>query len=249
MAHRLNRQIEAILRETAELKTVIQADKRVDYCAQSPTVPQRAFLDLRATEALYGGSAGGGKSSALLMSALQHVHVPGYSAILFRRTYADFSLPGALIPRSHEWLQGTPARWNDRDKTWLFPSGASVTFGYLEHEIDKYRYQGAEFQFIGFDELTQFTETQYRYLFSRLRRRRTIDVPLKMRSSSNPGGIGHEWVRRRFIDEGTKDRIFVPARLADNPYIDREEYERSLENLDPVTKQQLLNGEIGRAHV
>jgi len=178
------------------------------------------------------------------MAALQYVDVPGYAAILFRRTYADLSLPGALMSRSHEWLDGTKARWRDSTKTWIFPSGATLSFGYLESENDKYRYQSAEFQFIGFDELTQFTETQYRYLFSRLRRLEGVDIPLRMRSASNPGGVGHEWVKQRFIVEGwTKGRPFVPAKLDDNPYLDRDEYIKSLNELDPITREQLLRGD------
>ncbi len=191
-------------------------------------------------EVLFGGSAGGGKSDALLAAALQYVHIPDYAAILFRRTYSDLALPGALMDRAHEWLQGTSARWREQTKTWTFPSGATLSFGYLEAEKDKYRYQSAEFQFVGFDELTQFEESQYRYLFSRLRRLEGGEVPLRMRSASNPGGVGHEWVRNRFI-EG--DHPFIAAGLRDNPHIDQEEYIKSLMHLDPVTREQLLEGD------
>jgi predicted phage terminase large subunit-like protein len=124
-----------------------------------------------------------------------------------------------------------------------FPSGATLTFGYLEHERDKYRYQSAEFQFIGFDELTEFAESQYLYLFSRLRRRAACELPLRMRSASNPGGLGHEWVRSRFIDAKDAERIFTPARLEDNPHLDRESYRASLARLDAVTRAQLLEGD------
>lgn len=197
-------------------------------------------------EALYGGAAGGGKSDALLMAALMYVDVPGYSAILFRRTYTDLSLPDALMDRSHQWLNGTAAKWNDRDKRWIFPSGATLSFGYLESERDKYRYQSAAFQFIGFDELTQFTESQYLYLFSRLRRVESLDVPLRMRAASNPGGVGHDWVNRRFNCDGRQLGEFPPfirATLDDNPHLDRDEYRESLSYLDPVTREQLLNGD------
>jgi len=154
------------------------------------------------------------------------------------------ALPGALLERSMDWLGGTDAKWNGQDHRWTFPSGASLSFGYLEHENDRYRYQSAEFQFVGFDELTQFAESSYRYLFSRLRRLRDAQIPLRMRSASNPGGIGHEWVKRRFIDErGINGRIFIPAKLADNPYLDRDSYEEGLRELDPVTRAQLLTGD------
>ncbi len=178
------------------------------------------------------------------MAALQYVHDPSYAALLLRRTYADLSLPGALMDRAHEWWQGTGAKWDDRTKTWGFPSGATITFGYLENEKDKFRYQGAEFSFVGWDELTQFPETAYRYLHSRTRRKAGATYPIRIRGASNPGGIGHEWVRQRFIVEGEEQgRPFIPARLEDNPHLDREEYERSLMQLDPVTRAQLRNGD------
>lgn len=204
------------------------------YIPHRPTARQIAFLLMPQLEALYGGAAGGGKSDALLMAALQYVDVPGYAAILFRRTYADLERPGALIPRSHEWLRGTDAHWNGR--RWTFPSGAVLDFGYLDSPADMYNYQSTEYQFVGFDELTQFQEQWYRYLFSRVRRRTDLPVPIRVRNATNPGGIGHDWVHRRFLVEGpTHDRPFLPARLDDNPHIDRTEYDRALQELDPVT--------------
>jgi predicted phage terminase large subunit-like protein len=197
---------------------------------------------------MYGGAAGGGKSDALLMGAAQFVGIPGYNAILFRRTYPDLSLPGALMDRSKEWWGGK-AHWNSMRHMWTFPSGARITFGNLEHEQDKYQYQSAEFQYIGFDELTQFYESQYRYLFSRLRRLEHVNIPLRMRSATNPGGIGHDWVKQRFLIEGAKyGRVFIPARLDDNPYLDRVEYEASLQELDPITRRHLLNGDWTARH-
>jgi|CXWL01.1.fsa_nt_gi hypothetical protein len=212
------------------------------YLAQQATPRQQEFLDLACLEALYGGAAGGGKSSALLMAALQHVHVPGYSALLLRRTYADLALPGAIMDRSHTWLQGSGATWNGTDKRWTFPSGAVLTFGYLDTEKDKFRYASAEFQYIGFDELTQFPENWYRFLLSRLRRPVGITVPVRARAASNPGGIGHDWVRRRFVEANDPDRRFVAANLRDNPHVDGDEYRRSLAQLDATTRRQLEDG-------
>jgi phage terminase large subunit-like protein len=182
-------------------------------------------------------------SDALLMAALQYVDVPGYAALLLRRTYSDLVLPGALMDRARDWLQGM-ARWSQDEKTWHFPSTATLTFGYLENDADRYRYQSAEFQFIGFDELTQFSETQYRYLFSRLRRLEGSAVPLRVRSAANPDGIGFEWVKARFVTGGREEgRIFIPAKLEDNPYLDREGYIASLMQLDATTRRRLLHGD------
>ena len=188
------------------------------------------------------------------MGALQYVDVPGYAALLLRRTYRDLALPNALMARAATWLRGTDAHWSATESRWTFPSGAVLQFGYLECEADKYRYQSAEFQFCGFDELTQFSESQYLYLFSRLRRLRTASIPLRMRAASNPGGIGHDWVKARF-HLGEPDmaerarlnlaagRVFIPAGLDDNPHLDREQYDQALARLDPVTRQQLRAGD------
>ena len=214
------------------------------WIPHSPTPKQAEFLACPAKEVFYGGAAGGGKSDALLMAALRYVEVPGYAALLLRRTFADLKLHGALMDRAQEWLGGTAARFNAHSSIWTFPSGASLAFGYLENENDKYRYQSAEFQFIGADELTQFSESQYRYLFSRLRRLTDSDIPLRMRSASNPGGIGHEWVRARFVDAvDNPQRIFVPARLTDNPHLDQEGYIANLNELSAVERAQLLEGD------
>ena len=213
------------------------------YIPHNPSEKQTEFLILPDPEALYGGAAGGGKSDALLMAALQYVEVPEYAAILFRQSYADLSLPGALMDRAHGWLFQTDARWGDLKKTWIFPSGATLSFGYLENENDKYRYQSAEFQFVGFDELTQFTESQYTYLHSRLRRLKNSKIPIRIRAASNPGGRGHEWVKNRFNVLGLGGKPFIPARLSDNPHIDQDEYEKSLNELDHITRAQLKDGD------
>jgi predicted phage terminase large subunit-like protein len=212
------------------------------FIPHDPTLKQSLFLSLSCREAMYGGAAGGGKSDALLMAAAQYVDVPGYAALLLRRSYRDLALPGALMDRAHAWWRGK-AHWSSADKTYTFPSGATITFGYLANDADVYGYQGAEFQFVGFDELTQFTPWQYRYLFSRTRRLAETPVPVRMRAASNPGGSGHAWVYERFLATGrAAGRIFVPAKLADNPHLDAETYRESLAELDPITQQQLLGG-------
>ncbi len=160
---------EEILAANPHLRDLLSI-KWTSYIPHAPTPKQRLFLSLPQKEAFFGGAAGGGKSDALLMAALQYVDVPGYAAIIFRRTFTDLQLPDALIQRSHEWLANSDAEYKSAIHTWTFPSGARLAFGYLSDEQKKFRYQGAAFQFIGFDELTQFYEDDYLYLHSRLRR-------------------------------------------------------------------------------
>jgi predicted phage terminase large subunit-like protein len=224
--------------------TTDRSEGKPGYCPQAPTGKQAEFLSLTCLEAFYGGAARGGKSSALLIGALQYAHVPGYSALILRRSFADLALPDAIMARAKQWLMGQPGvTWNDDTKTFRFKSGATLTFGYLATEVDKYRYQSAQFQYIAFDELTHFTETQYTYLFSRLSRLEGSQVPLRMRSASNPGGVGHRWVFERFVDpEKEHKATFIPARLEDNPHVDQAAYREALSELDPVTRSQLEDG-------
>jgi len=196
-------------------------------------------------------AAGGGKSDALLMCALQYVDTPGYSAIIFRKTFADLVKPGALIDRAQEWLAPWTAtkqvRWVDKEKKFVFPSGAILQFGYMETANDRFNYQGGEYQFIGFDEVTHMLEQCYTYMFSRLRRLKTaMHIPLRIRAASNPpdDGDNAEWVYDRFVNPETKDpsRVFIPAGMDDNPHLDAESYVEALEELDPVTRARLRDG-------
>jgi predicted phage terminase large subunit-like protein len=223
----------------------------------SPHPKQAVFLLAPQLEVLFGGAAGGGKSEGGLAGFAQYADIPTYKGIIFRRTFRDLALPGALMDRAHEWWDGTEARWSSQDYSWRFPSGAILQFAYLETDKDRFRYQSAEFQYIFFDELTQFTELQYTYLFSRLRKLTSealekmgveIDLPIRMRAATNPGGVGHEWVKKRFIGTESSpvrhpNRIFIPSLLKDNPSLEQETYRRSLAELDPVTRKQLEDGD------
>lgn len=212
------------------------------FIPHRPHPKQHVFLLVDSKEAFFGGAAGGGKSDALLMAALQYVDVPGYNALILRRTYAELSKPEALLDRAHEWLDNTAARWSGETKTWRFPSGATLSFGYIANDADRFQFQSSAYQFIGWDELTEWpTDFVYRWMFSRLRRLEKVNVPLRVRAASNPGGLGHDWVRRRFVDNPS--RVFIPSKLSDNPSLDPASYIESLGELDPITKQQLLNGD------
>lgn len=198
-----------------------------------PHARQEAFLSIPDTvkEALYGGAAGGGKSEALLLLPLargfyQH---PRFKGIIFRRTFPE--LEAEIIQRAHAWYPHTGAKYNQEKRRWVFPNGGIMQFGHMEYENDARKYDSAEYNYIAFDELTSFTEWQYTYLMSRSRSS-SPDLPAIIRGATNPGNIGHAWVRKRFIEPapygtiiidkvtGLK-RIFIQATVTDNPHIDQ----------------------------
>lgn len=210
---------------------------------------QAAWILCPAREAFYGGAAGGGKSVALLMAALQYVDTPGYAALILRRNFPQLNQPGMLIPLSRAWLAKTDAKWNAQEKQWTFPSGAVLKFGHVDDEQSIYNYQGGAYQFVGFDELTQFTEFAYTYIaFSRQRRdvaMREAGIPIRVRATANPGGVGHSWVKSRFIDNREPGTVFIPAKVADNPGLDVADYAKSMSHLGEILRAQLLEGDWG----
>src|SRR5215475_10197257 len=178
-------------------------------------------------ELFYGGAAGGGKSDYLLGDFLQDVPTYGrhWQGILFRRTYNELE---DLIRRSREIYTGAGASWHEQAKTWTWPNGASLRMRYIERDTDATRYQGHQYTWIGWDELTQWP-TDYGYRFLRGRLRSAHAVPTKrIRAAANPGGVGHHWVKAYFVDPAPggytpiddpvvkSRRMFVPARLRDN---------------------------------
>ncbi len=234
------------LKKTSSRRRLVRAatPRLTSYIPHTPTPRQAAFLLLPSLEAFYGGAAGGGKSEALLMAALQYVDQPGYAALLVRESYQMLNQPGGLIDRARSWLSGTAATWNGSEHQWRFPSGATLTFRHLQDSGAELNFQGAEYQFIGIDEVTDIAEHEYRFLFSRLRRPAGSVVPLRMRAASNPCGPGVDWVYRWFIVEGpAAGRIFIAARLEDNPYLHQDSYEESLKQLGSIEYQQLRHGD------
>lgn len=215
------------------------------YCPASR--PQYEFHQCPAKEAFYGGAAGGGKTITMLAEGLRWVAFSSYRAVFFRRTYPELS---QVVELSQEIFPAYGGVWVESKMMWRFPSGAKYYLAYLEKDADKLRYQGKAFHYIVFDELTQWpSETGYKYLFTRNRPFRPdpsgVTIPCVMRAGSNPGGPGHGWVKKRYIDNATPyegrmiraangkfyERVFIPATLDDNQILlqgDGGDYETSI---------------------
>jgi phage terminase large subunit-like protein len=228
--------------------------KWTKYIPYEPTSKQLVGLTLPNREILFGGAAGGGKSIWLLMGALQYVDVPGYSAIIFRTELTAGKMSSSIFNVALTWLADTDAKFSPQDNRFTFPSGASLQFGYLGDFNVYARYDSSEFQYVGFDEVSHFNEQDYLYLFTRLRRRNEINAPLRMRCASNPPKRNDPatsgWLKKRFQIKNVNgkflgthpSRLYLPSFVTDNPHVDQEGYIESLQELDPVTREQMLAG-------
>ncbi len=215
------------------------------------TKRQKKFIDSDADEVLFGGAAGGGKSYGQIVDAfLYALKYPGSKQIIFRRTFPE--LDKSIIRTVMALYPRGVFSYNSSKHTGKFKNGSIIDFGYCDSENDVYKYQSAEFDVIRFDELTHFTEDIYVYLLSRVRG--ANDFPKAVKSSTNPGGVGHGWVKERFIDIGEPDvvhsfdtgtRIFIPSRVQDNCFLMEKDasYVKRLENLDEKNKKALLYGD------
>jgi len=260
--------------DTAKLDfSVIESEKQKTEVVFAPNEgPQTEFLAASEREVLYGGAAGGGKSFGLLADPMRYFNNPNFNGLILRRTNDELR---ELIWKSQELypkaFQG--AKWAEKKSQWTFPSGAKLWLTYLERDQDVLRYQGQAFSYVAFDELTQYpTAFAFNYMRSRLR---TTDptLPIYIRATTNPGGSGHGWVKKMFIDPApantkfvAKDldtgedlvypdghekegeplfyRRFIPASLKDNPYLmEGGQYEANLLSLPEMQRRQLLEGD------
>ena len=229
-----------------------------------PQPRQAEFMSRPEPEALYGGAAGGGKSDALVIEALRQVHIPHYRALILRKTYPQLS---DLVDKSQVYYHRAfpQAQYNATAHVWNFPSGAKIYFGSMQYTKDRTNYQGKAFDFIGFDELTHFEWEEYSYMMSR-NRPTGPGTRVYMRATTNPGGIGHGWVKARFITpappgtpiteeytvklpDGTEQklqraRVFIPSSIFDNPALLQNDpgYLASLAAMPEAEKQTLLYG-------
>ena len=218
----------------------------------SVTKKQKRFIDATESEVLFGGAAGGGKSYGQMADALLFaLKYPKSKQLVLRRTFAE--LDKSLIRLSLAIFPKEIYTFNSSSHTGRFKNGSIIDFGYCATENDVYQYQSAEYDVIRFDELTHFTEGQYVYLISRVRGANSY--PKQIKSSTNPGGVGHGWVKERFVDAAERNtrftgedgmsRIFIPSLLDDNKFL-REgdpEYKKRLLALPDREKKALLYGD------
>lgn len=206
----------------------------------------------------YGGAAGGGKSDALLgASIIGGLTFPGINIGYFRREYPQLEGPGGAIMRSHELMSGW-AKWNGGQRRWTFPTGSVLQFCHAKDENDVFNYQSQQFDILLFDEGTQFTRFQYRYLMTRNRATKPSIIPF-VGIGTNPGNVGHQWFLSEFVEAGPPEQvcdvevepgvrekhIFIPAKLSDNKILEKRDpgYRMTLEAQPDIIKRQLLDGD------
>lgn len=224
----------------------------------TPHPRQRDFLQRHEDEVFYGGARGGGKTDALLAwNIIRRQKYAGSRGLFLRRNYNDLVKQGGAIPRSHELLDGV-AHWNGTTHTWLFPNGSVLEFGHCKDEASRAKYQGPQYEDVTFEEVTQFTETQFSAIRASARTTRS-DVRTRVRAAGNPGGVGHGWVKARFITPNpgggetitetlpsglTRTRVFIPSRVYDNPSIVENDpgYLAVLESLPAAIRRAWLDG-------
>ena len=214
----------------------------------TPNQKQLEFFRARAGHIAYGGARGGGKSWAMrrkfILMALKY---PELKLLLLRRTLPELRENHILIMQKE--LYGI-AGYTDKDRAFVFPNGSRIKCGYCENEGDVLQYQGQEYDVIGLEEATHFTEYQRNFLTTCNRGTRH-DVSPRMYYTANPGGVGHSWFKRLFVDREFKgaevpsDYIFIPANVFDNAVLMKSNpgYVNQLENLPAELRRAHLYGD------
>lgn len=221
----------------------------------SPFPKQRMFHESRAKYRMFGGAAGPGKTRALLWETIFQAHAfPNVDTLLLRRTFPELEM-SLLAEFRKNVPRGLYLNYNAAKHIVTWKNGSTTRFGYCRNENDVYQYQGAEFMFIGLDELTHFTLKQWQFLTSRNRCPVAGSFPC-MAAASNPGNIGHAWVKALWVDRVpppayerpehfvADDYAFIRARLDDNPiYANDAEYRKTLESLPETLRRAFLDGD------
>ncbi len=222
------------------------SDNAARWRMGEPNPKQRAFFAARSRFVAYGGARGGGKSWAVRKKAAAlALYYAGIRILILRRSYPELRENHILPMRAD--LEGI-ALYKESDKSFVFSSGSRILFGYCDSESDVLRYQGQEYDVIFLDEATQFTEFQFLTLTACLRGANRL--PKRFYLTCNPGGVGHDWVKRLFIDrryrgaERAEDYTFIPATVYDNAALLAQDqgYLRMLENLPGPQRRAWLDG-------
>ena len=240
----------------------MKADSNIIW---KPQPKQIEFMSRNEYEVLYGGAAGGGKSDAIIVEALRQVDNPNYRALILRKSYPQCR---ELIIKSLRIYKAAypDAEYNGTEHFWKFPSGAKIYFGSMPNQMSYLNYQGLSYSYIAFDELTHFTLEEYEYMISR-NRADGDGLRVYIRATANPGGIGHGWVKERFItasppnvpytvhseitDKNGKkiklerERVFIPSSVFDNEALLSNDpgYLANLAMLPDSQKKALLYGD------
>lgn len=213
-----------------------------------PSPKQIEFFEARAAHIAYGGARGGGKSWAMRRKfVLLASHYSGLRLLLLRRTFPELEA-NHIMPLRAE-LEGY-ARYSSEKKMFTFPNGSIIRLGYCDSEADVFQYQGQEYEVIGFEEATQFTEFQMKYISTCNRTTRT-DFKPRIYYTCNPGGVGHDYIKRLFIDrqytefEDPDDYVFIPAKVSDNKALMEADpqYVKNLMSLPDHLRKAYLDGE------
>lgn len=213
---------------------------------------QNAFIKATAMEVLFGGAAGGGKSYGQCVDALLFaLKYPGSKQLILRRSFQE--LDKSIVRTVMGLYPREIFTYNSSSHTGRFKNGSIIDFGYCAAENDVYQYQSAEYDIIRFDELTHFTEAQYTYLISRIRGANSF--PKQIKSSTNPGSIGHAWVKKRFVEPSAPNKVFkgadgvskvfLPSKIDDNTFLMERDpgYKERLLTLSEKDKKALLYGD------
>jgi hypothetical protein len=242
--------------ETATKTAETETERPVAYKPHAG--PQTEFHTRDEDIVLFGGAKFPGKTHALIFEATRQIEKPQYKAKIIRRTFTQLQ---EIMDRASLYYPSIGGKWEGEERRWRFSSGATIGFGHCKDEISKENYQGQECAFFGFDQLEQFSASMFRFIAAQ-NRTADPDVQCYIRATANPGGVGHWWIKRKFIDgkkpfqkyiesfgfhngkELLRSFCYVPATIFDNPtgLEANPQYLANLKSLPETEKQAYLHG-------